>query len=706
MHTYPLFLQLLLVTVVVFLSGVPKSSGVDDERYLNCSQSFQCANIPNIGYPFWGSNRPDYCGFPEFMLNCSGDTPSISIQKQEFRVLSINQSQSSFTIARADYWNNVCPVSLTNTTTIDNSSAGVLQLASDVQQLLLFYECPPLNIPLPTELTSQFNCTINSSSGTGADSINYYVTEDLNTYDVFNISDKFGTCNTTVTMRISESAASNLALNTSKENLAAALDSGFNLIWDASNTLCKQCQGSGGKCGYNTTSTDFTCYCKDGPTPSNCAGKGKKIKIGLAVGGAILFGIFVGFYVYFIIQRKKKKDAAETQSKEIPTPLTSKSTAPPSTNFSRIESIPSYPSFTSKSKSDLGKASTYFGVQVFSYAELEEATENFNPAKELGDGGFGTVYYGKLPDGRIVAVKRLYENNFKRVEQFMNEVEILTRLEHQNLVKLYGCTSRRSRELLLVYEYISNGTVADHLHGKRKESGFLSWPVRLSIAIETADALAFLHRNDVIHRDVKTNNILLDDEFCVKVADFGLSRLFPNDQTHVSTAPQGTPGYVDPEYYQCYQLTDKSDVYSFGVVLIELISSLQAVDTNRHRHDINLANLAINKIQNHLVNELVDPLLGYDKDYSVRIMATAVAELAFRCLQQEKDMRPTMEEVLEGLKAIQNEDLGAQENGDSEAVVLDITADEVGLLRNLPPPLSPDSIVTDKLIFKRWDRTM
>lgn len=115
---------------------------------------------------------------------------------------------------------------------------------------------------------------------------------------------------------------------------------------------------------------------------------------GLAVGGAILFGIFLGFYVYYFIQRKKKKHAAESQSKEIPTPLTSKSMATPSTNLSQSQSIPSYPSFTSKSRSDLGKASTYFGVQVFSYAELEEATENFNPAKELGDGGFGTVYYG------------------------------------------------------------------------------------------------------------------------------------------------------------------------------------------------------------------------------------------------------------------------------------------------------------------------
>jgi serine/threonine protein kinase len=277
----------------------------------------------------------------------------------------------------------------------------------------------------------------------------------------------------------------------------------------------------------------------------------------------------------------------------------------------------------------------------------------------------------------------------KRTEQFMNEIEILAHLRHRNLVKLHGCTSRHSRELLLVYEYIPNGTVADHLHGRQSSSGLLTLPVRLSIAIETASALVYLHASDVIHRDVKTNNILLDNDFCVKVADFGLSRLFPTNVTHLTTAPQGTPGYVDPEYYQCYQLTDKSDVYSFGVVLIELISALQAVDTNRRRHDINLSNMAVNKIQNHALNELVDPFLGFDKDFVVRRMVTSVAELAFRCLQQQREMRPTMEEVLEILKRIENENYGAE-----KADVLDISEDDVGLLKHASSPLqlSADSM--------------
>ncbi|KAL0015349.1 hypothetical protein SO802_002418 [Lithocarpus litseifolius] len=414
------------------------------------------------------------------------------------------------------------------------------------------------------------------------------------------------------------------------------------------------------------------------------------LQLGLFITGAAIAGILLGIWLYSINQRRKRR-AEESKSNELPTTLSSKSVPASSTNIARGNPSHVY------SNSDLQKGSTYFGAHIFSYEELEEATNNFDPSKEIGKGGFGKVYYGKLHDGRVVAVKRLHENNMKRVEQFMNEVEILTKIRHQNLVALYGCTSQRSQELILVYEYVSNGTVADHLHGNQSKSGLLTWPVRLSIAIESAEALAYLHVSDVIHRDVKTNNILLDENFQVKVADFGLSRLFPTDVTHVSTAPQGTPGYVDPEYFQCYQLTQKSDVYSFGVVLMELISSLPAVDMNRHRQDINLVNMAVNKNQNHALHELVDPLLGFEKDYTVKKMTTSVAELAFRCLEKERDMRPSMDEVLEILRGIQN---GNEEKGSAQkAEVVDIkAADDVRLLKNIPPPLSPDSVVTDKWV--------
>ncbi|KAM3740887.1 hypothetical protein ACB098_08G133500 [Castanea mollissima] len=352
------------------------------------------------------------------------------------------------------------------------------------------------------------------------------------------------------------------------------------------------------------------------------------------------------------------------------------------------------------SRSEVEGWSVYFRVPVFSYNELEKATNNFHVEKELGNGGFGTVYHGKLHDGREVAVKRLYGHNHRRVEQFINEVEILTRLRHKNLVSLYGCTSRQSHELLLVYEYIPNGTVADHIQGHQATPGSLTWPTRMSIAIETASALAYLHASDIIHRDVKTDNILLDDNFCVKVADFGLSRLFPNDLSHVSTAPQGTPGYVDPEYRQCYQLTSKSDVYSFGVVLMELISSLPAVDIFRQKHEINLADLAVNKIEKCAFHELIDPHLGFESDDGVRTMTILVAKLAFQCLQQDTETRPSMDEVLEALKKIQSgkdahED---QEMAYDDAGILNVQQpashdlDEVRVLRNKRLPVSIEDV--------------
>ncbi|CAM0878998.1 unnamed protein product [Alopecurus aequalis] len=362
--------------------------------------------------------------------------------------------------------------------------------------------------------------------------------------------------------------------------------------------------------------------------PSTSSGDKKKgMVLGIGIGAPAGF-VMVCFAIFVCYKRKKRKRART------------------SSDLMRSGS-----SMSSYSK-DLEMGSAH----IFTFEELEEATDGFNASRELGDGGFGTVYKGKLKDGRVVAVKRLYKNNYKRVEQFLNEVDILSRLLHQNLVILYGCTSRMSRDLLLVYEFIPNGTVADHLHGSRSVERGLTWPLRLNIAIETAEALSYLHAVEIIHRDVKTTNILLDNSFHVKVADFGLSRLFPLEVTHVSTVPQGTPGYVDPVYHQCYKLTDKSDVYSYGVVLVELISSKPAVDMSRSHSEINLANMALNRIQNHEVVQLVDPELGYHTDSETKSSIDRVAEVAFQCLQLDRELRPSIKEVVEILNCIRDGD--------------------------------------------------
>ncbi|KAJ1385250.1 Serine-threonine/tyrosine-protein kinase, catalytic domain [Sesbania bispinosa] len=285
--------------------------------------------------------------------------------------------------------------------------------------------------------------------------------------------------------------------------------------------------------------------------------------------------------------------------------------------------------------------------KIFHHAELEEATNHFNTC--LGKGGFGTVYYGKLQDGREVAIKRFHEETDKTIKQFMKEIEILCLLKHQNLVSLYGCSSRHSIKHMLVYEYISNDTLSKHLH--ESSCGKLSWPTRLNITIEIATALLYLHDSGIIHRDIKGSNILLDENFTVKVADFGLSRFLPDYVTHVSTMPVGTRAYIDPDYYESGRVSDKSDVYSFGVVLFELISS-KPPSLMEGTERVTLAQFAMSKILNKALEELVDPCLGFDSDKNIMEMITAVAELAFQCVQCPKELRPSMKQVLETLEGI------------------------------------------------------
>ncbi|KAG6468989.1 hypothetical protein ZIOFF_073684 [Zingiber officinale] len=448
----------------------------------------------------------------------------------------------------------------------------------------------------------------------------------------------------------------------SYSNLSASSDyhpllrTGWLSNWIA--PACAACNNSGGRCGYDSSMAKFICICHDGIDTSRCGGKNSRWKLAAGLAGSAGF-IALACAIIFLLCKLRKSQNKSASSKSL------------SRNYSLKDT----------------SMSDHFQIHVFSFEELLEATDCFHPSRELGDGGFGTVYKGELRDGRTVAIKRLYGKNYKRVEVFMNEVKILSHLRHQNLVSLYGCTSQHSHELLLVYEFIPNGTLADHLHGSRATERILTWSMRLNIAIEIADALAYLHAVPIMHRDVKTTNILLDCSFHVKVADFGLSRLFPTDATHVSTAPQGTPGYVDPEYHRCFQLTDKSDVYSFGVVLVELISSKPAIDIERERSEINLANMAITKIQNHEMVKLVDPELWYQSDELTRRMITMVAELAFKCLQPAGDMRPTFKEVLQVLKAIKSA-TSKSEKKDMDAVV---TQDDACLVPNIEV-CSPDTV--------------
>lgn len=291
-------------------------------------------------------------------------------------------------------------------------------------------------------------------------------------------------------------------------------------------------------------------------------------------------------------------------------------------------------------------------VRIFRRRELRKATSGFAKDRLLGIGGYGEVYKGVLEDGTTVAVKLARVGSLRSTQQVLNEVGILSVVSHKNLVRLLGCCVEANQPMM-VYEYIPNGTLHQHLHNNNNNNSPLDWKARLKIAQQTADAIAYLHsstQTPIYHRDIKSTNILLDMELNAKVSDFGLSRLAEPGLSHVSTCAQGTLGYLDPVYYRNYQLTDKSDVYSFGVVLLELLTSELVVDFSRDPDDVNLAVYATRRAESGAIMEVADRrLLGAGASRGVVRSAEQFSELAVACLREE---RPSMKEVAEALKYI------------------------------------------------------
>ncbi|XVE55250.1 hypothetical protein DITRI_Ditri03aG0144200 [Diplodiscus trichospermus] len=291
-------------------------------------------------------------------------------------------------------------------------------------------------------------------------------------------------------------------------------------------------------------------------------------------------------------------------------------------------------------------------AKIFTAEELKKATNNYHESRILGQGGHGTVYKGTLQDKRVVAIKRSMIADSSQVEQFINEVIVLSQVNHRNVVKLLGCCLE-TEVPLLVYEYISNGNLYHHLHGSGHTS-FIPWEGRLRIAAETAGALSYLHSAaypPIIHRDVKSTNILLDEHYAAKVSDFGASRLVPLDQTQLTTLVQGTLGYLDPEYFQSSQLTEKSDVYSFGVVLVELLTGRKALCFQMPEEERNLAMHFVSAVKKDRLFKIIDQHLLLEENIE---QIKEVAMLAKRCLRVRGEERPSMREIameLESLRA-------------------------------------------------------
>ncbi|KAJ8751746.1 hypothetical protein K2173_025926 [Erythroxylum novogranatense] len=285
----------------------------------------------------------------------------------------------------------------------------------------------------------------------------------------------------------------------------------------------------------------------------------------------------------------------------------------------------------------------------FSIFEIEVATSCFVEDHVIGSGGFGKVYKGYIDDGLTpVAIKRLHSSSKQGLREFKTEINMLSMLRHVNLVALIGyCDDQH--EMILVYEYVSRGTLRDHLYSTKNSP--LRWKQRLQICIGAAKGLNYLHTREeqIIHRDVKSTNILLDENWMAKVSDFGLSRTGPTSvfQSHVSTAVKGSYGYVDPEYYRRRQLTAKSDVYSFGVVLLEVLCARPCIIPGLSRQEVNLADWARRCHQRGVIDQIVDPHLRVD---TAPASLKKFVDIAYACVSDKWAQRPTMSDVVGGLE--------------------------------------------------------
>ncbi|XWS71611.1 hypothetical protein CRYUN_Cryun03dG0152700 [Craigia yunnanensis] len=363
-----------------------------------------------------------------------------------------------------------------------------------------------------------------------------------------------------------------------------------------------------------------------------------------------LAGVFT-----ILLLRKSKKAITDVNKTNNQVKIISSSTLTDRSTESDVRSSEKFKSFDSYGSSS--SVSGHIPTLDFSFENICKATGNFSAGNKIGEGGFGTVYKGRLKDGSLVAVKRAKKDKYDQGLPllFKNEILTLSKIEHLNLVRLFGFLEQRDEQIIVV-EYVGNGNLREHLDGVRANG--LEISERLDIAIDVAHAVTYLHTYTdppIIHRDIKASNILITEKLRAKVADFGFARLASEDPnaTHISTQVKGTAGYVDPEYTRTYQLTDKSDVYSFGVLLVELMTGRYPIELQRPVKERVTIRWAMKRLKEGEFVIAMDPRLG--RSPASNMVVEKVLKLAHRCLAPVRQSRPSMKNCAEVLWRIRKD---------------------------------------------------
>ncbi|GKV23580.1 hypothetical protein SLEP1_g33291 [Rubroshorea leprosula] len=508
----------------------------DDAQFTECTPPFTCGGFDNLSYPFWSDDRPQYCGEEGFKLRCNETDrhPVIEVNGEEFQVLRISQSaQLQMTISRIDSGNGSCPTSW---------DYSLFHPAETVVNMTLVGSCSKLpRLRGSNNASQRIQCT----SG-GKPTFYLFLGEnETNPTDCGNI----------VEVPVQKKGLDEF--NSGTVGLSELLRTEFDVEYLANGDYCSKCFMSGGSCGSNSTSSSqrFVCFCPDEPYDFKCGNSGREASFAAENRKLIIVVTTMGTGVLLtciLMNFLKKK----------------KSPIIPMGVFKKVTE-------TDRDIEDFIKNHESLAPKRYSFSDVKKMTNSFK--EKLGQGGYGDVYKGTLPDGHLVAVKVLNASKGNG-QEFINEVASISRTSHVNVVTLLGfCLQGQKRAL--IYEFMPNGSLEKFIFKKStlKANQHLGWEKLYQIAIGIARGLEYLHRGcntRILHLDIKPHNILLDEDFCPKISDFGLSKLCTRKDSIVSILEaRGTIGYIAPEVFSRNfgAVSHKSDIYSYGMMVLEMV---------------------------------------------------------------------------------------------------------------------------------------
>ncbi|XP_062232062.1 LEAF RUST 10 DISEASE-RESISTANCE LOCUS RECEPTOR-LIKE PROTEIN KINASE-like 2.1 [Phragmites australis] len=607
LHLAPLLFTLLL-------SPVPPCKPQPDAffRYSNCTPTpYQCGSVKfDVGYPFSvnGVDRPDYCSFPGYRLSCTNDKLVIDTNSTGFQVTSVDYDNLLLTIIDQGLAEETCLQPYRNTTINDT-----MFMYTDRDQFLTVYiNCSAKSSSIPFAYDI-FSCLSGGRS--------YYVLDNGTL-----APDQLGSCSSTLVLPYNSTMAGSLAAGNS--SLGDAIKGGFTVKWKAGMGWCGVCRYSGGICGYNGSyPSDQICFCPDGPSIGSCSSglkKSSKKSIAIGIVSAVSCTVLLLLLLSMCALYHKKFHGAMSWK-------------------GGSKHAPSIESFLQKHEAQHPKR--------YTYSEVKRMTKSFS--HKLGQGGFGTVYKGNLPNGREIAVK-LLKNSKDDGQEFMNEVASIMRTSHVNVVTLLGYCLQGSKRSL-IYEYMPNGSLERFAFGQNSEGeNSLSWEKLFDITVGIARGLEYLHRGcstRIVHFDIKPHNILLDQDFCPKISDFGLAKLCMTKASIISIdGARGTIGYIAPEVFsqQFGQISTKSDVYSYGMMVLEMVGA---------RKNINRSSEVSSKYFPQWVYEHLDEYCTVNAG-EISVDTELVRKLilvGLWCIQLQPNNRPSMTRVVEMLESRAND---------------------------------------------------